>query len=163
MKYRFILCLLVLASFSGCKTGADSISELTGKLFDAVKANSEKKMLACIPSKENMQAAYSLYYQDKYPDKAERDKLALEKAVSMRLSLTLAFRNILKEAREKGINWKTAKFLDLKYSTKDHTEGFKDAKVRMIIDTNVGKNVVVFDAMESEKRWFIVEKMAWEE
>jgi hypothetical protein len=33
----------------------------------------------------------------------------------------------------------------------------------MIIESNVGKNVIVFDALESEKRWFLVEKMAWEE
>jgi hypothetical protein len=163
MKYRLILSLLALAFISGCKTGAESISELSGKLFDALKSGSEKKMISCIPSSKDMVTAYNLYHSDKYPDEKEREKLASEKAVSMRLSLTLAFRNILKEAREKGIDWKTAKQLDLKYSVKDRTDGFKDAKVRLIIDSNVGKNVVVFDALESGKRWFIVEKMAWEE
>ena len=98
-----------------------------------------------------------------HPDEKEREKQAVEKAASMKLSLTLAFRNILKEAREKGIDWKTAKLLDLKYSVKDRKEGFNEAKVRMIIDSNVGKNVVIFESVETEKRWHIVEEMRWEE
>jgi hypothetical protein len=163
MKYRFIFSLLILSALSGCKTGAESISELSGKLFNALKSGSEKQMIKCIPGTDEMIMAYELYHPDISPDKKEREKLAVEKAVSMRLSLTLAFRNILKEAREKGIDWKTAKLLDLKYSVKDRKEGFKEAKVRVIVDSNVGKNVVVFDGMESEKRWYIVEKMNWEE
>lgn len=163
MKYRFIFSLLALTVLSGCKTGAESISELTGKLFDALKAGSEKQMIKCIPGTSETVTAYELYYPDIHADQKEREKLATEKAVSMRLSMTLAFRQILKEAREKGIDWKSAKLLDLKYSVKDRKEGFKEAKVRLIIDSNVGKNVVVFDAMESEKRWYIVERMAWEE
>jgi hypothetical protein len=164
MKYRiYILFLLTAALLGGCKTGAESISELNGMLYEAVKSGSEKKMLKCVPSKKDMEMAYNLYYTDQYPDPKEREKAALEKAVSMRLSLTLAFRNVLKEAKEKGIDWKKAKFLDLKYSVKDRTAGYKEAKVRMIIESATGKNVIVFDALESEKRWFLVEKMAWEE
>lgn len=164
MKYKiFILFFLAAALVGGCKSGAESISELNAMLFNAVKSGSEKKMLKCIPSRSDMEMAYNLYYTDQYPDQKEREKAALEKAVSMKLSLTLAFRQVLKEAKEKGIDWKKAKFLDLKYTTKDHTEGYKDAKVRMIIESNAGKNVIVFDALESEKRWFLVEKMAWEE
>lgn len=163
MKYRIIFSFLFLAVFSGCKNGAESIPELAGKIFEAVKSNKEKDLLKCAPSSKETVLAYQLYYSDIYPEKTERDKIAMEKAASMRLSLTLAFRNILSEAREKGIDWKTAKLLDLKYSTKDRTEGFTEAKVRIITESNVGKNVIVFEAMESEKMWYLMEKLAWEE
>jgi uncharacterized NAD(P)/FAD-binding protein YdhS len=163
MKYRLLIVAFLLFALSGCKNGAGSISELAGMIFDALKSGKEKKLGDIIPSRSDVTLAYQLYYPDEYDSKAAREKAAAEKAASQKMSLTLAFRQVMKEAKEKGIDWKKAKLLDLKYTVRDHTEGFKDGKVRLIIDSNVGKNVVVFETMESEKRWFLVETLKWEE
>lgn len=163
--FRFLLLLLMLLPLQACKNGAETLPELAGEIFEALKDNNRKDLLKTAPSLSGYEDAYMMIYANKYPDdKAKLRNEATDKAVSMRLNLTTNFNELMKTAQdEKKLDWAITKIRDLKYTVKDRKEGYQEAKMRMIVETGVEKNVVLFDAIKVDKRWYLVENLRWEE
>ncbi|MGZ5282266.1 MAG: hypothetical protein ACXWEY_08325 [Bacteroidia bacterium] len=161
---RILILMLLILTLKACKNGAETLPELAGEIFEALKDNNRKDLLKTAPSLSGYEEAYMMIYANKYPDKAELKKEATDKAVSMRLNLTSNFNELMKTAQdEKKLDWATTKIRDLKYTVKDKKEGYQEAKMRMIVETGVEKNVVLFDAIKVDKRWYLVENLRWEE
>jgi hypothetical protein len=163
-QIRFLILMLLILPLQACKDGAESLPELAGNIFEALQDNNRKDLLKTAPSLSGYEDAYMMMYANKYPDKSELKKEATNKAVSMRLNLTANFNELMKTAQtEKNLDWATTKIRDLKYTVKDRKEGYQEAKMRMILENGVEKNVVLFDAIKVEKRWYLVENLRWEE
>ncbi len=161
---RFLSLVFIVFCLQACKNGAETLPELAGEIFEALQSNNRKDLLKTAPSPAEYEEAYMFFYANKYPDKSELKKEATDKAVSMRLNLSANFNELMKTAlEEKNLDWKNTKIRDLKYNVKDRKEGYQEAKMRMILETGVEKNVVLFDAIRHEKRWYLVENLRWEE
>jgi hypothetical protein len=156
--------MLMLLPLQACKTGAETLPDLAAKIFDALQANSKKNLMKAAPTQQEYEEAYYMFYFHKFQDKAELKKEAKDKAASMQLNLKTGFDQLIKTAQEeKNLDWANTKIRDLKYNIKDRKEGFQEAKVRMIVETGIEKNVVLFDAIQYEKRWYLVDNFRWEE
>jgi hypothetical protein len=164
MKYAFLLtCIFILVVLGGCGNGADSIPELSTKIFKALQKEDQALLSGCEPSTAELEKAYQLYLSDHTTDKNIRKQNAADKAASLKLTLNQRFANMEQEAKDKNIDWKQAKILDFKYSLNDHKEDYKDANVRVILQTGTEKNVIVFKAYLFGSRWYLMEGLGWEE
>ncbi|RYD81877.1 MAG: hypothetical protein EOP53_05240 [Sphingobacteriales bacterium] len=158
-----ILFFALLLTLQACKTGASTVPELAAILFESLQQQNQENFFKTVPKKAEYEAAYANFYVRDYEDKTQMRKDAKDKAAAMHVNLANNFKQLISDGKEKQIDWKNTKIRDLKYSTKDRKEGFQETKVRMILETGIDKNVVLFDAIQYEKRWFIVENLRWEE
>jgi hypothetical protein len=160
IQYSAFVFLIFIA---GCKNGADSIPELSTKIFKALQKQDQSLLSACEPSSSEMEKAYELYLSDPSATKEVRHQNSIDKTASIKLTLNQRFATMEQEAREKNINWTQARIIDFKYSLNDHKEDYKDASVRVILQTGAVKNVILYKAYLFGSRWYLMEGLAWEE
>jgi hypothetical protein len=159
--YTSLIFLLLV--FAGCGNGADSIPELSTRIFTALQKQDQGLLSSCEPSTAEMEKALKMYMSDPSANDNARKQYAIDKTASMKLTLNQRFATMEQEAKDKNINWSTAKILDFKYSLNDHKEDYKDASVRVILQTGAVKNVIVYKAYLFGNRWYLMEGLGWEE
>jgi len=81
----------------------------------------------------------------------------------MEVSLNKEFQTLGQQAKEMGLDWGKTKIINTNYILSDHQEDYKDAKVRVILETNHVKNVINYKAYLLGNRWYLVEGLRWEE
>lgn len=143
--------------------GAGSIPELSTKIYDALKTASHKKLERTFPSYPEIERAFETYLQDPKKSREENHKDAANEYEGYRINLNNEFDKVLEQAKGKKIDWKKEKLLDFKYVERNHSEGYKDAKVRLIMENEThDKDVIVYNAYLFGDRWFLIQDLSWE-
>lgn len=158
-----IFTVLVLFTFSGCTEGTESLPEMSGIIFNALKAGSISKLNKAIPSEKSIEKYYASYYANKYPTPEERKQEAINKSQAMRLNLNLQLQKALEKAKEKGLDWSKAKMSDFKYNVENKKEGYQEAEGRVIVESNNQKYTFLYRAFNIENRWFLDENLKMQE
>jgi hypothetical protein len=158
-----ILVFIVFVSAKPFQHGAGSIPELSTKIYEALKTGSHKKLERTFPSYPEIEKAFETYLQDTRKSKEENHKEAANEYEGYRINLNNEFDKVLEQAKGKKIDWKSEKLLDFKYVQRDHSEGYKDAKVRMILENDKqDKEVIIYNAYLFGDRWFLIQDLGWE-
>ena len=164
MKQKPVYLLIALLTvFGGCKNGADSIPELSTLIFKALQTQDQKLFAKASPTTAEMEKAFEDHLPHSSTDKKIRKQEAINKAASVKLTLNQAFANISSDAESRKLEWKKTVILDMKYTLHDHKEDYKDASVRMILETNNVKNVIVYHAYLFGSHWYLMDGLGWEE
>jgi hypothetical protein len=160
-KFLLLFSLFGLIILSGCGNGAESIPELSDRLFQALKSKSNKKFEKCMPTLNQMQKGYVTYFADGKKTKEEQKKDGLDEAATRQLNLNQQFAKLLSAPQYSQMDWNKATISDfaLKYDVTDRKEGFQEAKVRMTAKAGT----VLFTAWHFGDRWFVVEDLKWEQ
>ncbi len=159
---KFYFLLLGLFLLAGCgSNGADDLSELSAKVFKALKAQDQSQLAACEPSIPDMEKAIEQNLEDSSRTKEARHDAAVNKTASLQLNMDQAYANVMADAKQKNIDWKNSQMKDFHYSIHEQVEDYKDADVRITVKSGKEEHILRFKAYLFGNRWYLVEGLTW--
>ena len=159
---RFYLLLVGISLLTGCGNGADDLAELSGMVFNALKAQNQSLIAKCEPSVPDMEKAIEMNLEDSTRTQAARHDAAINKTGSLQLNMDQSFSNVVAGAKQRNIDWKTAQLKDFHYTIHEHVEDYKDADIHLIVACGKIQSLLSFRAYLFGNRWYLVEGLAWE-
>jgi len=160
-KFYFLLPLIFLLTACG-DNGADDISELSSKVFNALQSQNQSALARCEPSVPDMEKAIEMNFEDSTRTEAARHDAAMNKTATLQLNLDQAFSNVVAGAKKRNIDWKTAQLKDFRYTINEHVEDYKDADVHLVVSCGKIKSQINFKAYLFDSRWYLVEGLEWD-
>ncbi len=160
-KFFYLLPLFFILTACG-DNGADDLSELSAKVFNALKSQNQSMLAKCEPSVPDMEKAIEMNLEDSTRTAAARHDAAINKTATLQLNLDQSFANVMAGAKQRKIDWKTAQLKDFRYTINEHVEDYKDANVHLVIACGKIKSLISFKAYLFGNRWYLVEGLEWE-
>jgi len=160
MKYFYtpfiILFILIL---QGCQAKISSTEQLSKKIFKALKEEDFEQLINLAPDESTLTSFYQQYAEQE--DRAIKfDLKEMPNLVKiLHEGLKRSYNKIQKNAKEKEIDWKKAKFFASEEAIEkdDFTEG---ATVVFIFDSGKEKLNIVYRAIKVKGSWYLVEGLA---
>ncbi len=159
MKKILVFTALLFMCYS-CKEGAESLSELSVSIFNAIKANDFNALLKTAPSQKAMSKYLELYEFNKFSDASTRKEEASNRTTTANATLKKEFTTLMAALKESVPDWSKAKLSDYKYEVNDTKEGFHQAIMKLIITSKDKVTKVQCNALQVADRWFLVPGMS---
>lgn len=158
MKRIFPLLLLLLICNS-CNEGAASLSELSYKVFNGLKACKFEELSGSVPSLKGMDKYLELYEFNKFRDPAERKEEATRRFKEMNIALKGEYAKTTTSGKAFGIDWAKSTLKDYKYEVNDTKQGYHEAIIKLIISSDSKLFKVKCNSVQIAERWFLIQGM----
>ncbi len=153
---KLLPLMLLLLVCNSCKEGAESLSELSVSIFNALKASNFNALLKTAPSDKSMANYLELYEFNKFKDPTERKAEAANRTKVANAQLKKEFDATVASLKDRIPDWNKAKLTDYKYQVNDTKEGYHQAQVRLLISANSKVSTINCTALQVADRWFLV-------